>query len=440
MIVNGPALALGLVLIAWAASMRILAGTWLQPSAFFPLLWCVAGILPLILAPSEPVGPNAMVWLIAASISVSLGAVAGNHGFKTRINVRPSLATDRELLVFESIVVIAFILGMASNVAFLAGSRIPFSDLLDIERLVVVSNQLYVGRFADVAPEPPRLSQALLPFVYLAPLAGGILFVLRREKRWKVAAILSFAPALGVTILQTTKAAVLYSLMFWLSGYFAARLRAGRLAVFTKSHLVVAAVVGAVMTTLFFATSFARLASPDASMLNVVIAKLFTSAFGHMSVFSQWLADYWSAPFAPSFGTVTFSGPLELLGYGHRIPGLFEQVINLVIGEMSNIYTAFRPLIQDFTIPGALALLAVLGFVGGLGFRLVCAGRWSGMPLLLIAYVTTMWTPITWIWIYNSLTATVVAIFIALIVIRLWRGHASGEGELSSVAISPSKL
>ena len=50
-----------------------------------------------------------------------------------------------------------------------------------------------------------------------------------------------------------------------------------------------------------------------------------------------------------------------MLGLGHRIPGLFENVVDLVIGETSNIYTAFRPLIQDFTIPGALAVLALLG-------------------------------------------------------------------------------
>jgi oligosaccharide repeat unit polymerase len=427
MIPNAPALALGSALIAWAAAMRILAGTWLQPSAFFALWWCFAGLLPLILAPSEPVGWNAILWLIVASISVSLGALAGNFGFKTKRNAVPSPPTDRELFVFGSIVVVASVLGAASSLAFVAGSGIPFSDLFNVERLVVVTNQLYVEKFGEGAPSPPRLSQALLPFVYLAPLAGGILFVLRREKRWKFAAILSFVPALFVTVLQTTKAAFLYALMLWLSGYFAARLRAGKLAVFTKSHVLVAAGVGTVMTVLFLATSLARLASTDASLLNIVIVKLFTAAFGHMSVFSQWLTEYWNAPFGPSFGTVTFAGPLELLGYSRRIPGLFEHVIELVVGEMSNIYTAFRPLIQDFTIPGALVVLASLGFVGGLGFRLVASGQWSGLPFLLIAYVTTMWTPITWIWIYNSLTATILAILVSLLLIRIWRGRVTGH-------------
>ena len=431
---NGPALALSTVLIIWAVSMRMLSGTWLQPAAFFALWWCFAGIIPLLLAPNEPVGPNAMLWLIAASISVSAGAMAGNHGFRTRLTLSSASPTDRELFAFGSIVIVASLLGMASNVAFLAGSGIAVSDLLNVERLVVVSNQLYSERFAELAPSPPRLSQALLPFVYLAPLAGGILFVLRREMRWKLIALLSFAPALGVTVLQTTKAAVLYTLMLWLSGYFAARLRKGKIAVFTKAHLLVGFSLGGALTVLFLATSIARLASTDASLLNVVMVKLFTAAFGHMSIFSQWLTEYWNSPFAPSLGTVTFAGPLELLGYSHRIPGLFEHVIDLVIGEMSNIYTAFRPLIQDFSIPGALAILSLLGFVGGVGFRFVAAGRWSGVPLLVIAYVTTMWSPVTWIWIYNSLTMTVVALTIVVLFVRLWRGKPAVKSNAIAAA------
>ena len=99
-------------------------------------------------------------------------------------------------------------------------------------------------------------------------------------------------------------------------------------------------------------------------------------------------------------------------------------MVDLVAGETSNIYTGFRPLIEDFTIPGALVVLALLGFVGGLGFRNVAAGKWSGLPLLLIAYLTTLWTPITWFWIYNSLTATVFTLALLVWLIRLWRGSS----------------
>jgi oligosaccharide repeat unit polymerase len=420
---SGAALALSLVLIGWAAAMRAATGTWLQPGSFFSLFWCFAGILPLVLAPQERVGPNAIVWLIAASIAVSAGSVVGNGGFRTRRLAHPAPATDRELTMFGLILGIAVVLGIASNIAFLRASSIALSDLFDIEKLVVVSNRAYFQTYAEGgAPAPPLMSQAFLPFVYLAPAVGGILFELRREKLWKLLALTSFVPAIGVTILQTTKAALLFAMVLWLSGYFATRLRFGKLRVFTRGHLLVALLAGGGVTAFFFAVGLARLASTDVSLLNVVMLKLVTAAFGHMTVFSQWLADYMHQPFEPTLGTVTFAGPLEMLGFGHRIPGLFDSLIELVAGETSNIYTAFRPLIQDFSIPGALVVLALLGAIGGAGFRLVTSGHWSGVTLLLIAYVTIFWTPITWFWIYNSLTATVVAVGLIVLFVRIWRG------------------
>jgi hypothetical protein len=172
------------------------------------------------------------------------------------------------------------------------------------------------------------------------------------------------------------------------------------------------------------------------SLLNVVLLKLVTSAFGHMTILSQWLAEYWHQPLDPSLGKITFAGPLEMLGISQRMPGLFDSFIELVAGETSNIYTGFRPLIQDYTIPGALVALAAVGFVGGVGFRLVAIGKWSAVPLLLISYVTIFWTPITWFWVYNSLTATVAAVAFIVFFIRIWRGVRTNpvprEGIVSS--------
>ncbi len=425
---SGYALVFSLALIGWAAFMRALCGTWLQPGAFFSLWWCFAGILPLVLAPNEPVGPNAILWLIAACVAVGAGAIVGNRGTRTRLLALSAPATGNELRIFGFVLLISVILGFGSTVVFMVSSSIPLSNVLDIEKLVIVSNQVYVQRSIEgAANAPPVLAQALLPFVYLAPAVGGILFELRREKRWKLFALASFIPGIAVTVLQTTKAALLFTIVLWLSGYFATRLRSGKLSVFTKGHVVTGVLIGGIITVFFFAVSLARLASTDVSLLNVVMLKLVTAAFGHMTVFSQWLAEYWSQSTEPTLGTVTFAGPLELLGYGHRIAGLFDSMVDLVAGDTSNIYTAFRPLIQDFTVPGALAILALLGFAGGVGFRHVAAGQWSSLPLLLIAYATIFWTPITWLWIYNSLTATLLAVGLILFLIRLWRGLRAAQ-------------
>src|SRR5512141_2187630 len=261
------ALVCSIALIAWAGTMRALAGTWLQPAAFFALWWCFAGILPLIFASEDYVGINVIVWLLVACGAVTLGAVVGNGGFKTR---RPRVASPpsaAELRILTAVLLISLILGLGSGAASVIESGFPLSDVFDIQRLVLVTNQMYITRHVDIQDTSRGITQVLLPFVYLAPAVGGIIFVARRGFWWRSLAIVSVLPSLLVTVLQTTKAAVLLSLMFWLSGYFATRLRSGKLAVFTKTHVFVGLGFAGVGTLFFLATGLARLGSTDLGLV-----------------------------------------------------------------------------------------------------------------------------------------------------------------------------
>jgi len=424
------ALALALVLPGMAISFRLATGTWLHPAALFPMWWSFAAILPMVIAYEEPVSPWAVIWVIAASIVVSASAIAGNAGMKTSRIEHPAMPSKFEKQLTAWPMLVALFLGLLSSVVFAMSAGVSISDLTDISRLVVVSNQMYVARYGEAgAASPPFLSQALLPFVYLAPVLGGIVFVIRKERRWKFVALATLLPAIAVTVLQTTKAAVLFSASLWLCGYFATRLRVGKLKVFTKTHLILAAVLGTLATVFFFAVGLARMAATDASLAAVVRVKLITAAFGHMSVFSSWLTEHWSQSFSPTLGTFTFAGPLEMLGFQQRVPGIFGNVVELIAGETSNIYTGFRPLIEDFSIPGALAVLGILGFVSGAAFRGVARGNAGWVPVLIAAYMTILWTPITWFWIYNSLTATVFVIGLMVLIVRILRGAFAAQSR-----------
>jgi oligosaccharide repeat unit polymerase len=424
------ALALSFVLPGMAAWFRMATGTWLHPAALFPMWWSFAAILPIVIAHDEPVSPWAVVWIIVASAAVAAGAIAGNGGLKTHRTAHAPQAGKLERLLLSWPMLIATILGLGSSVTFALSAGVAFSDFTDISRLVVISNQMYVARYAEVgSPSPPALTQALLPFVYIAPVLGGMVFVLQRKWYWKAIALCTMLPAIAVTVLQTTKAAVLFSASLWLCSYFATRLRIGNLKVFTRRHVLTAVILGVVVTVFFFAVSLARMASIDTSLASVVRVKLVTAAFGHMSVFSHWLDEYWHQWYTPTLGSYTFAGPLELLGFQQRVPGIFGSVVELIAGETSNIYTGFRPLIQDFSIPGAVAILGILGLVSGASYRSVAMGNVGAVPVLIAAYMTILWTPITWFWIYNSLTATIVAVGLIVVVVRLLRGaRAPSQG------------
>lgn len=428
------ALILSTALIAWAAFMRAAAGTWLNPSALFALWWCMAGISPLLLAPREPVAPAAMAWVILASICVSAGTVIGNRGLKTSRPPAPPEPRQLERSVLSAMMLVSLILGLGSSVAFASGTGFSLRDLFSVDRLISFASETYSSRFGEIESVVPAASRALLPFVYLAAAVGGIVYVLRRERTWKLLALSSILPAVIVTLLQTTKAAALFSASLWLSGYFATRLRLGRLGVFTRGHVVTAIVIGGAGTFFFVGIGLARYASTDLSLLGVVQIKLVTAAFGHMSVFSSWLNDYWRQAIEPTLGGYTLAGPLDMIGMGRRVPGLFDNVIELVAGETSNIYTGFRPLIEDFTLPGALAVLVALGVAGGAAFRLVSRGGWGAVPVLVAVYVTILWTPITWFWVYNSLIVAFLAMALAVWVLRTWRRGAQARPLIERTA------
>jgi hypothetical protein len=56
-----------------------------------------------------------------------------------------------------------------------------------------------------------------------------------------------------------------------------------------------------------------------------------------------------------TFGSLSFSGPFDALGLATRNAGVFDRSV-MVHGRWTNIYTAFRYLVQDFSLVGPFLL------------------------------------------------------------------------------------
>ena len=81
------------------------------------------------------------------------------------------------------------------------------------------------------------------------------------------------------------------------------------------------------------------------------------SMFGHISEFSQWFQESWDEDMKPAFGAYTIAGLFNLSGLHTRYPGLYiEKSYEVEPGASTNIYTIFRGLIQDFTLPGSIVI------------------------------------------------------------------------------------
>jgi hypothetical protein len=150
--------------------------------------------------------------------------------------------------------------------------------------------------------------------------------------------------------------------------------------------------------------------------------KSVSTAFGHMPVLGYWLASD-DIAHLPAFELKSLAGITEKLGLATREQGLYEKSYEVGSdGSVSNIYTVFRPLIEDGRgyIGGCILLFAFSG-IACFSWHLLRRGRITAFPIVFGFYLYVLWGLITSIFIYLS---TIVAMLLSSILIMWFLAHA----------------
>ena len=282
--------------------------------------------------------------------------------------------------------------------------------LLSFDAIVQTIHKLAVARNGGTWEEP-ALARVLTTATYLGPMLSGLMIGLRRSGSARWLSLVVYVPSVLITIALTTKSSLLLPLAVGASAYIATSIAAGNPPTLTWKRA--AWLVGLVVVVAggFVLVQMARYAGWSSGRPTAVLQSLWLSVFPYLGVFAAWLqANGVSASFHPTFGQYTFAGAFDLLHIHTRVAGLYTEqfVIN---GSQYNIYTAFRGVVQDFTIPGALVFLGLVGFGAELAYRRVRSGDLGFVGLLAAFYAATFWSFVVDVFIYN----TIVLAFVILI-------------------------
>jgi oligosaccharide repeat unit polymerase len=212
-----------------------------------------------------------------------------------------------------------------------------------------------------------------------------------------------FLPSLMITVILTTKSSLLLPVALGASAYLATSLAAGNPPTLTWRRAALLAAGVAVVAIAFVLIQMARYAGWAIGRPSTVVQQLWLSVFPYLGVFSAWLqANGVTASLHPTFGQYTFAGVFDLLHVHTRVAGLYtDQVV--IQGTNYNIFTLLRGLVQDFTIPGALVFLGLVGFGAQLAYRRVRAGDLRFAGLLAAFYAATLWSFVVDVFIYNTI-------------------------------------
>jgi oligosaccharide repeat unit polymerase len=400
------------LLLALTVHFRIRSGSWLAPSAFLGLIW--GFILGASLLGVDHRVPGLGIWVLVTLIAaIQVGSVIAewkSSQVERRLVEQSQLVISLRQRALRSslIIILTALIGLTY---FIFSSLKQYGLPLDIASLIQLGARSTLLRYSGETGEWSERLVAI--WLYPAALLGGMLFSLSEKARDRFLGLSSLLPALVYTFLTGARSAFLVGLACWLGGMWSVRvaLTEGVTRLFNKKTLLSLAATAAGLFFLFVAVdTFRGPVDTQELYFETDNGRIRNYMFGSPAAF----ADWYQHPDDSSlrWGSLTFEGIYNLLGIRERILGTYTDAAQTVGQESTNIFTIFRGLIQDFTLPGAFLICGFWGFLSGHAYSKRSLGRWPALGLSAF-YALALFTPLYCLFMFNGpILAWVVAWFV----------------------------
>ena len=284
---------------------------------------------------------------------------------------------------------------------------LSMQDILNMNK--GISEDRYAGSEAH-----DMVNQLFLIICYAAPLFGGFCY------RWvgkltKAICILTLIPGMFIALTQSMKMVMVTGFILWFTGFFVCSFSYD-MPMRLKLKTVIYSVLGIMgFFGILFISMVLRTGEVSEKTILDISQKFFTYALGHFHCFDIWFTSY--EPASYSFGTKTFMGISNILGLEERSQGIYTEYMN--VGRngyygISNVFTSFRPLIEDFGEAGTYVIMFVSGVLSKMSLKnLICKRNIFFNQMIITAfYAYLLWSFAASFFAYTSYLAMLVVAYI----------------------------
>jgi oligosaccharide repeat unit polymerase len=347
----------------------------------FAAAWTIFLAIPvLFLREMDDFGPAA--WIIVAMIFFS--ATSAPLALKPD-QVKPSTVKSGRLL--NSFVFFGSVSAGLSALITQRANGISLSESLSLESITSASRLLTVLRY-DGTMTSPQTATLFLGLTYGAALAAP--FAAAGSRGFKRLALLC-APALGgalYALMTTARAGLLIAVAItagsWLVVY---AVRHGGRPKFSAKVAIGAITAGAAVAGMFIFVAASRGGGFDLVTASALTRSVALYSGGSIPAFNTWLGDVAE----PLFGMQTFAGVAQFFVSDDSLGSAYTGFASIGAGYTTNVFTALRPLAEDFTLAGMIIVVGVFAWVAAYAYRraitrnsvtaaVICAA-WLGFTL-----------------------------------------------------------
>ena len=394
---------------------RIYLKSWLAPASIFSMLWFLLLSTTLFVAPGFPIYPFGVSYILAISVALTLGSLLvpkhilpDSEKYNTIEAIKLFFFT-RSNLILLVIAIFCLISIVGIFVLLLFGVK-RYGLSFNIYSIISLPGQLYDDRDAGILLIPWYI-RYLTYFIMPSSLLGGILIPFEKYPR-KIICYLPIILAILIGMVYTTRASILLSIILFISGLFSSYIilkNDDNYFLSFRSFFNFASLLIFLLSSWIF-LQWLRGGGDSEFIFYPIINSIKSAVLGSTTAFTTWLQNY--KQYSLAFGLYTFAGPMDLIGLNDRQLGFYSEFISLPNGY-SNIYTAFRGLIHDFSITGSILICFVIGIVAQLSYRRCRDGNVIWLIPLSLFFAFTFYSPFISIFSSNSvIMAWIISFFI----------------------------
>jgi len=396
---------------------RIHLKSWLAPASIFSMLWFSLLSVTFFAVPEFPIYPFGLWYILGISIALTLGSLlVPKHLLpdSERYNSIEAIKLfffNRSNFILILIAVFCLISIVGIIVLLLFGIK-RYELNFNLFSLISLPGQLYDDRDAGILLVPWYIKY-LTYFIMPSSLLSGILIPFEKYPRKMVCSV-PIILAVLIGMVYTTRATILFSIVLFISGLFSSYIilkKDENLFSSIRSLFIFGSIFLFLVLSWIF-LQWLRGGGDNEFIFYPIINSIKSSVLGSSTVFTTWLQNY--NQHVVTFGLYTFAGPMDIIGLSERQLGFYSEFISLPNGY-SNIYTAFRGLIHDFTITGSILICFVIGIIAQLSYKRCRNGNVIWLIPLSLFFAFTLFSPFISIFSSNSVTMAWFISFFVLI-------------------------
>ncbi|MFA0401740.1 O-antigen polymerase, partial [Vibrio splendidus] len=283
-------------------------------------------------------------------------------------------------------------------------------NISNISQILVLANQNAISRY-DSTLNVSVFYKISTIFSFLCALLLGTFSAVKKNNLSKLLTVAFFSILFLDSILMAARAGLLLQLSAFLSSYLLAKYVTHEKGFYSISapKVIFVIVFFSIIYAFFVLVQVARGGKDDFDLLSIS-SHVLTWFVGYLSAFDIWIKDYYN--FEHSFGLRTFSGLADALNISQRSGGVYTPV-EVKDGRVTNVYTAYRGLIEDFSLPFSIVIMTSLGVVISKGVNELIFTRNSfyySIVVMVIYFI--LWSFVINPYIYNTVLLAMIMFFV----------------------------